>query len=324
LFAVRDVDGSDRHDAQMSNPASTPLNHVDLRKRIARFRVKARSHVQLSGDFDPGYREHFVRKSDADRDLAEGVARLGEYQAKLAAQSTYGVLVVLQAMDAAGKDGTIKHVMSGVNPQGVTVHPFKVPSLNELQHDYLWRYQAQLPARGSIGIFNRSHYEEVLVVRVHPEVLATQHLPAAAAKADIWKRRYREINDWEKYLVDNGVRIVKLFLNVSKEEQRRRFLSRIDEPDKNWKFSVADAAERERWDDYQVAYQEMLGATSTAHAPWFVVPADHKWFARLAASWIILETLMDIDPKYPKIAPDVRAKMLEIKEELEAETAGRA
>jgi PPK2 family polyphosphate:nucleotide phosphotransferase len=308
----------------MSDSPYAALTHADLRKRIARFRVKARSHVQLRDDFDPGYKEHFVKKSDAARSLAEGVAHLGEYQAKLAAQNTYGVLVVLQAMDAAGKDGTIKHVMSGVNPQGVFVHPYKVPSLAELQHDYLWRYQANLPARGSIGIFNRSHYEEVLVVRVHPEVLAAEHLPPAAVKADIWKRRYREINEWEKYLVDNGVRVVKLFLNLSKDEQRRRFLSRIDEPDKNWKFSVADATERLRWDEYQVAYEEMLGATSTTHAPWFVVPADHKWFARLAASWIILEALMDIDPHYPTVAPDVRAKMLEIKEELEAETPGHA
>jgi PPK2 family polyphosphate:nucleotide phosphotransferase len=312
-----------RHDAHMSDSPS-PLDHADLRKRIARFRVKPRSHVQLSGDFDPGYKEHFVKKADAERSLAEGVAQLGEYQAKLAAQNTFGLLVVLQAMDAAGKDGTIKHVMSGVNPQGVFVHPYKVPSLAELQHDYLWRYQANLPTRGSIGIFNRSHYEEVLVVRVHPEVLAAEHLPPAATKADIWKRRYREINDWEKYLVDNGVRVVKLFLNLSKDEQRRRFLSRIDEPDKNWKFSVADATERLRWDEYQVAYEEMLGATSTTHAPWFVVPADHKWFARLAASWIILEALMDIDPHYPTVTPDVRAKMLEIKEELEAEAPGNA
>jgi PPK2 family polyphosphate:nucleotide phosphotransferase len=308
----------------MSNSASTPVSRADLHKRIAKFRVKSRSHVELRGDFDPGYKEHFVEKADAARALAEGVVQLGEYQAKLSAQNTYGVLVVVQAMDAAGKDGTIKHVMSGVNPQGVSVHPFKVPSVNELQHDYLWRYQAQLPTRGSIGIFNRSHYEEVLVVRVHAEVLANEHLPATAVKGDIWKRRYREINDWEKYLVDNGMRIVKLFLHLSKDEQRRRFLARIDQPDKNWKFSVADALERQHWDEYQVAYEEMLGATSTAHAPWHVVPADHKWFARLAASWIILDALMDIDPKYPKVAPDVRAKMLEIREELVAEAPGHA
>jgi PPK2 family polyphosphate:nucleotide phosphotransferase len=192
-----------------------------------------------------------------------------------------------------------------------------VPSLIELQHDYLWRYQLQLPPRGSIGIFNRSHYEEVLVVRVHPELLGNEHIPGA--NAGIWKRRFREINDWERYLADNGVRIVKLFLNLSKEEQRRRFLDRIDEPDKNWKFDVADALERERWDDYQRAYEEMLSATSTKYAPWHVVPADHKWFARLAASWIILDALMDIDPKYPKVDPLTHEKMLEIKKQLLAE-----
>jgi PPK2 family polyphosphate:nucleotide phosphotransferase len=306
-----------RHDAVMENTASTPVSHADLRKRIAPFRVKPQSTVRLgddSKDFDPGFRDQFVTRADAGVALAEGVRQLGEYQARLAAQSTYAVLVILQAMDAAGKDGTIKHVLSGVNPQGVSVHPFKVPSLIELQHDYLWRYQLQLPPRGSIGIFNRSHYEEVLVVRVHPELLGNEHIPGA--KVDIWKRRFREINDWERYLADNGVRIVKLFLNLSKEEQRRRFLDRIDEPDKNWKFDVADALERQRWDDYQQAYEEMLSATSTKHAPWHVVPADHKWFARLAASWIILDALMDIDPKYPKVDPQTHEKMLQIKKEL--------
>ncbi len=309
-----------RHDAQMENSASTPVSHADLRKRIAPFRVKPRSAVRLgddSKDFDPGYRDEFVTRADAGVALAEGVRQLGEYQARLAAQSTYAVLVILQAMDAAGKDGTIKHVLSGVNPQGVSVHPFKVPSLIELQHDYLWRYQLQLPPRGSIGIFNRSHYEEVLVVRVHPELLGNEHIPGA--KTDIWKRRFREINDWERYLADNGVRIVKLFLNLSKEEQRRRFLDRIDEPDKNWKFDVGDALEREHWDEYQHAYEEMLSATSTSYAPWHVIPADHKWFARLAASWTILDALMDIDPKYPKVDPQTHAKMLRD----QGETLGR-
>jgi PPK2 family polyphosphate:nucleotide phosphotransferase len=188
-----------------------------------------------------------------------------------------------------------------------------------LQHDFLWRYQCALPERGSIGIFNRSHYEEVLVVRVHPDILDNQHLPAAAKKADIWKRRYREINDWERYLVDNGVRIVKLFLHISKEEQRQRFLDRIDEPDKNWKFAVGDALERQHWDEYQLAYQQMLCATSTRYAPWHVVPADHKWFARLAASWIILDTLMDIDPQFPKVDAETRKKLADIKKQLAAE-----
>jgi PPK2 family polyphosphate:nucleotide phosphotransferase len=297
----------------------TLLRHSEIKKRIAPLVVKPHSRVQLATDFDPDFRGSYVKKSDAAAALSEGVVQLGEYQARLAAQSTYAVLVVLQAMDAAGKDGTIKHVLSGVNPQGVGVHAFKVPSTTELQHDFLWRYQLALPARGTIGIFNRSHYEEVLVVRVHPENLDLQHLPEKSKGADVWKRRYREINDWERYLVDNGVRVVKLFLNLSKDEQRRRFLDRIDEPDKNWKFSVGDALERGRWDDYQHAYEDMLGATSTPDAPWHVVPADHKWFARLAASWIILDALMDIDPKYPTVDAATREQMLRIKKDLEAE-----
>jgi PPK2 family polyphosphate:nucleotide phosphotransferase len=297
----------------------TPLGRSEVESRIAPFEVKPGGAVHLAKDFDPDFRGSYVEKSDAAAALAEGVAQLGEYQARLAAQSTYAVLIVLQAMDAAGKDGTIKHVLSGVNPQGVGVHAFKVPSATELQHDFLWRYQQALPARGTIGIFNRSHYEEVLVVRVHPENLDLQHLPEKSKRSDIWQRRYREINDWERYLVDNGVRVVKLFLNLSKDEQRRRFLDRIDEPDKNWKFSVGDALERARWDDYQRAYEDMLAATSTRYAPWHVVPADHKWFARLAASWIILDTLMDIDPRYPKVDAATREQMLRIKKDLEAE-----
>jgi PPK2 family polyphosphate:nucleotide phosphotransferase len=306
---------------QSTKSTSNPLSHGELSKRIAPFLVKPGAEVRLKEQFDPGYRGDFVKKSQATDALAEGVSQLGEFQARLAAQDTSSVLVVLQAMDAAGKDGTIRHVFSGVNPQGVTVRSFKVPSPNELQHDFLWRYQTALPEHGSIGIFNRSHYEEVLVVRVHPEYLDSQHLPDSAKKADLWKRRFREINDWERYLVDNGVRVVKLFLNLSKDEQRRRFLARIDEPDKNWKFSVTDALERKHWDQYQQAYEQMLGATSTRHARWHVVPADHKWFARLAASWIILEALMDIDPTYPKLDRATREQMLEIKKDLEAEAS---
>ena len=208
---------------------------------------------------------------------------LADYQARLAAQDTYGVLVCLQALDAGGKDGTIRHVMSGVNPQGVHVSGFKVPSAEELDHDYLWRYACRLPARGDIGIFNRSHYEEVLVVRVHPENLDRQKLPAEAKGKGVWERRYREINDWERYLTDNGFKVVKLFLNLSKEEQRTRFFKRLDLPEKNWKFSAADVRERQRWDDYQKAFSEMLSATSTPWAPWYVIPADRKWFARICA-----------------------------------------
>src|SRR6476659_2586432 len=199
--------------------------------------------VHLARDFDPGAKHGLLDKQDGKELLRLGVELLAEYQERLAAQDTYGVLVVLQALDAAGKDGTIRHVMSGLNPQGVVVHSFKAPSVEELDHDYLWRSSQRLPARGQIGIFNRSHYEEVLVVRVHPEFLEHQHLPDAAHGKDVWNRRYREINDWERYLTDNGFRIVKMFLNVSKEEQRRRFLARIEEPEKNWKFSANDVHE---------------------------------------------------------------------------------
>ena len=231
---------------------------------IKPLRVKPGSKVNLARDFDPGYKADFVKKKDGRQLLETGIALLADYQRRLAAQDTYGVLVCLQALDAGGKDGTIRHVMSGVNPQGVQVSGFKVPSAEELDHDYLWRYACRLPARGDIGIFNRSHYEEVLVVRVHPENLDRQKLPAGAKGKGVWERRYREINDWERYLTDNGFKVVKLFLNLSKEEQRTRFFKRLDLPEKNWKFSAADVRERQRWDDYQQAFSQMLSATSTA------------------------------------------------------------
>jgi PPK2 family polyphosphate:nucleotide phosphotransferase len=229
------------------------------------------------------------------------------------------VLVVLQALDAAGKDGTIRHVMSGVNPQGVSVHSFKVPSTEELGHDFLWRYAQRLPARGEIAIFNRSHYEEVLVVRVHPENLDRQRLPKPAKQGDVWKRRYRDINGWERYLADSGFRVVKLFLNLSKEEQRKRFLRRIDLPDHNWKFSTADVTERERWDDYQVAFSEMLSHTSTEWAPWYVIPADRKWFARAAAAAVLVQTLVEIDPRFPRVTSEQRDTLLDAKLMLEGQ-----
>ena len=230
------------------------------------------------------------------------------------------MLVVLQALDAAGKDGTIRHVMSGVNPQGVQVHSFKVPSSEELDHDYLWRYARRLPARGEIGIFNRSHYEEVLVVRVHPENLERQKLPERCeAGGRMSSGAIEEINDWERYLTENGFRIVKLFLNLSNEEQRTRFLRRIDLPDHNWKFSAADVRERERWDDYQKAFSEMLSHTSTEWAPWYVIPADRKWFGRIAAGAVLVHTLMEIDPQFPVVTQERHQALLEIKETLEAQ-----
>jgi PPK2 family polyphosphate:nucleotide phosphotransferase len=293
----------------------------ERKKRIETFieplKVRPGSAVDLSRDFDPRYRSDMVHKKDGRELLQTGIALLAEYQARLAAERAHGVLVCLQSLDAGGKDGTIRHVMSGVNPQGVRVSSFKVPSAMELDHDYLWRYARQLPARGEIGIFNRSHYEEVLVVRVHPEALARQRLPAT--DESIWDRRFREINDWEHYLVDNGILVVKLFLNLSKEEQRVRFLKRIDVPERNWKFSAADARERRRWDDYQLAFSQMLSATSTERAPWYVIPADRKWFARVCAGAVLAHTLIEIDPQFPTVDPDAVAELAAARRELEVE-----
>ena len=297
-------------------------------KRIAAFirplRVKPGTRVDLAKDFDPGYKADSMRKKDGRKLLKATISLLADYQARLAAQDTYGVLVCLQALDSGGKDGTIRHVMSGMNPQGVPVSSFKVPSEEELDHDYLWRYGRRLPGRGEIGIFNRSHYEEVLVVRVHPEVLARQKLPKAVKDSDIWDRRYREINNWERYLTDNGFKIVKLFLNISKEEQRTRFLKRIDLPEKNWKFSSADVRERDHWSEYQKAFSEMLSATSTRWAPWHVIPADRKWFARVCAGAILADTLMQIDPAYPQVSAEKRQELIAAKSELEAEAPAGA
>jgi PPK2 family polyphosphate:nucleotide phosphotransferase len=291
---------------------------------IAPFRVKPGSRVTLSKDYDPSFKAGVNKKKDGVALLTGGVQLLSEYQARLAAQDSWGVLVVLQALDAAGKDGTIRHVMSGVNPQGVSVHSFKVPSAEELDHDFLWRYAQRLPERGEIGIFNRSYYEEVLVVRVHNELLDRQKLPASCKGASIWKRRYRAINEWERYLTENGIRVVKLFLNLSKEEQRIRFLRRIDLPDHNWKFSGADIRERQRWDDYQKAFSQMLSNTSTEWAPWYVIPADRKWFARIGAGAVLAQALMDIDPRFPTVTKEQREALREAEQALEAEAPGGA
>jgi PPK2 family polyphosphate:nucleotide phosphotransferase len=272
-----------------------------LAELIGPLRVPAGSQVNLERDFDPRYKAHFVKKKDGVELLEMGTAVLAEFQERLAAEATHGVVVCLQGLDAAGKDGTIRHVMSGMNPQWVRVTSFKVPSVEELDHDYLWHYTQRLPARGQIGIFNRSHYEEVLVVRVRPENLRRQKLPEAAQGPGVWTRRFREINDWERYLSENGFRVVKVLLNLSKEEQRIRFLKRIDLPDRNWKFSSSDARERVYWDAYQEAYSDMLSATSTDAAPWYVVPADRKWFARLCVSAILAHVLIGIDPRFPTV-----------------------
>jgi PPK2 family polyphosphate:nucleotide phosphotransferase len=300
----------------------------DISKRIARFiepfRVNPGSSVKLARDFDPGVKGGIEKKKDGVDLLKDGIELLTEYQARLAAQDTYGVLVVLQALDAAGKDGTIRHVMSGVNPQGVRVESFKVPSERELRQDFLRRYQERLPSRGEIGIFNRSHYEEVLVVRVHPETLLRQKLPAATREHHVWTRRYEAINDWEQYLSDNGFRIVKLFLNLSREEQRVRFLRRIDLPDHNWKFSSHDVEERQSWDAYQEAFSEMFSHTSTASAPWYVIPADRKWFARIAAAAVIANALIELDPQYPRVGDQARHDLEQAKLQLEAEAPSGA
>ncbi|MGD0746393.1 MAG: polyphosphate kinase 2 family protein [Acidimicrobiales bacterium] len=282
-------------------------------------RVTPGSSVTLAKDFDPSFTADFVEKKDGTGLLAESVQLLAAYQDRLAAQDTDGVLLCLQALDAAGKDGTIRHVMSGVNPQGVHVSSFKVPSSEELSHDYMWRYAKRLPARGEIAIFNRSHYEEVLVVRVHPELLQRQRLPSETKGKDIWNRRFAEINDWERYLSDNGIRVLKVLLNISKEEQRLRFLRRLDIPDHNWKFSASDIKERQYWDDYQRAFSDMLSHTSTRWAPWYVIPGDHKWFARICVGAILVQALEEIDPRYPEVTEEQRQQEAEAKTALMAE-----
>jgi PPK2 family polyphosphate:nucleotide phosphotransferase len=296
---------------------------VDAAKRIQRFiepfRVAPGSTVDLAADFDPAFEAGVRRKKEGIALLDEGIELLATYQERLAAQDTHGVLVVLQALDAAGKDGTIRHVMTGVNPQGVRVESFKVPSARELDQDFLRRYQTRLPSRGEIGIFNRSHYEEVLVVRVHPENLLREKLPPETRGDDIWKRRYEAINDWERYLSWNGFRIVKIFLNLSKEEQRRRFLRRIELADHNWKFSAHDVEERRSWDAYQDAFSEMFTRTSTKWAPWYVIPADRKWFARIAAAAVIAHALIDVDPHPPTLDDEALLGLKAAKAQLEGE-----
>jgi PPK2 family polyphosphate:nucleotide phosphotransferase len=271
-------------------------------------RVAPGRKVQLHRDFRPEAIHGPTSKREALTRLSEGVTLLVDYQDRLAAQDAVGVLLIIQGLDAAGKDSTIKHVMNGVNPQGVEVRSFKQPSVEELNHDFLWRYQRSLPGRGRIGIFNRSQYEEVLVVRVHHQLLAEERLPEEQ-KSGVWNRRYREINEWERHLVDNGIRVVKVLLNLSKDEQARRILKRIDDPAKNWKFSPSDILERQYWDQYQKAFDTMLSRTSTEWAPWYVVPADHKWFSRLATAAVLIRALAEIDPHYPRPAPEIIREM---------------
>ncbi len=269
------------------------------------FRVSKGKDFRLK-EVDPDDTLEFTKedKSLAKEALASGVMALAELQDKLYAQDKWAVLLIFQAMDAAGKDGAIKHVMSGVNPQGCEVYSFKSPSSEDLDHDYLWRCMKCLPNRGHIGIFNRSYYEEVLVVRVHPEFLAKQKLPPQLAGKQIWEKRFEDIRNFEQYLARNGVVVRKFFLHVSKKEQKRRFLDRINDSQKNWKFSSNDAAERDFWDDYMEAYEQMIQETATKAAPWYVVPADNKWFTRVVVAAAVIETLEDLDLKYPEVGED--------------------
>ena len=267
------------------------------------FRITKGKDFRLK-DVDPNDTLEFTKEADKSRAkeaLVTGVEALAELQDKLYAQDKWAVLLIFQAMDAAGKDGAIKHVMSGVNPQGCEVYSFKSPSNEDLDHDYLWRCMKCLPNRGHIGIFNRSYYEEVLVVRVHPDFLAKQKLPPKLVGKQIWKDRYEDIRNFEQYLTRNGVVVRKFFLHVSKKEQKRRFLDRINNPSKNWKFSSNDANERDYWDDYMEAYEEMIQGTATREAPWYVVPADNKWFTRVIVGSAVIETLASLDLAYPKV-----------------------
>jgi PPK2 family polyphosphate:nucleotide phosphotransferase len=275
--------------------------------------------ISLARDFDPTFKGEYIDRKEAEGRLADGIQRLARYQDMLYAQNQYAVLIILQAMDAAGKDGTIKHVMSGINPQGCQVFSFKAPSDEELDHDFLWRCNKALPERGRIGIFNRSYYEEVLVARVHPTILARQRLPAEAAAGHIWRRRFRDINNFERYLTGNGIVVLKFFLHLSKEEQKKRFLARINRPEKNWKFSAADVQERMYWDDYMAAYEDMFNHTSTRWAPWHIIPADHKWFTRLAVGTVIYAKLRSLGLAYPTIDDKQRQGLITAKEMLEAE-----
>lgn len=267
-------------------------------------------------DFTADYKN----KEEAVADLAENNKRLSKLQDTLYAQNTQALLIIFQALDAAGKDSAIKHVMSGVNPQGCEVVSFKTPSMTELEHDFMWRSIVKLPERGRIGVFNRSYYEEVLVVRVHPEILSGQQLSEEIKNdKNIWNKRFEDIKNFETYLTNNGVHVLKFFLNVSKEEQKERFLARIDEPEKNWKFSVQDVKERAFYDDYQKAYQSALEATSTKNAPWFVIPADKKWFTRIAVSEIICQKLEAMDLHYPRLSEAQMESLREAKKMLESE-----
>ena len=276
----------------------------------SRFRLK---------EFDPAETLGLKSKEHAKEALDRGIARLAKLQEKLYAQDRWAILLILQAMDAAGKDSTIKHVMSGVNPQGCQVNSFKAPSDEELQHDFLWRTSRSLPERGKIGIFNRSYYEEVLVVRVHPELLARQRIPMQLVSDNVWQKRFEDINAFERYITGNGIVVLKFFLHISKKEQKSRFLERIEDPEKNWKFSMSDALERQHWGKYMRAYEDMIRNTSAKHAPWYVVPADHKWFARLVVAEATIAAMESLDLAFPKMDTEKKKELKDARAALEHE-----
>ena len=305
----------------MSDDTPDMKRIVDVSRQFSRpYRVQRGARFKLA-DFDPDDTGHLGSedKPRAQEALAIGRSALSELQEMLYAQDCWSVLLVFQAMDAAGKDGAIKHVMSGINPQGCQVVSFKARTSDELDHDYMWRCMKNLPERGRIGIFNRSYYEEVLVVKVHPEFLKGQKLPPSLVTKKIWDDRYEDIRGFERYLARNGTRIVKFFLNVSRAEQKKRFLERIEHPEKNWKFSAADVRERGHWDDYMAAYQTMIRETASDEAPWYVVPADNKWYTRLVVAAAIVDTLAALDLHYPKVTKEQLAALAAAKEELLAE-----
>src|SRR5262252_3473773 len=281
---------------------------MKTRKIAHRYRVKHGKNFRLK-DFDPGDTGHLHSKEHANQALQDCIARTADLQDRLYAQDNWALLLIFQAMDAAGKDSAIKHVMSGVNPQGCEVHSFKAPSERELQHDFLWRTTRVLPERGHIGIFNRSYYEEVLVVRVHPEQLKAQKLPSSLVTDDVWDERFEDIRCFERHMTRSGTAIRKFFLHVSQQEQKKRFLERLEEPEKNWKFSPSDVRERKCWSDYQDAYEDLIGNTATKPAPWHVVPADHKWFTHLVISTVIVDALESLRLDYPKVDPQKRKEL---------------
>ncbi|MCU0386355.1 MAG: polyphosphate kinase 2 family protein [Flavihumibacter sp.] len=302
------------------------MNHTAFQSYLDTLRVQPQQKVSLKKDFLTDYDYKSMSKEEGEQLLAEGVQNLSLMQDKLYAHNRHSILIVLQAMDAAGKDGAIKHVMSGFNPQGVKVTSFKTPSKEELDHDYIWRHYKALPGRGEIGIFNRSHYENVLVTRVHPEYILSENLPGIEKTEDItpafWDKRLKQINRFEKNLAQNGTLILKFFLHVSKKEQKKRFLERIDDPSKNWKFASADVEERQYWDQYMQVYEEMLSATSKDNAPWFVLPADDKWFTRLCLAAIISREFNKLDPTYPKVSDAEKAQLQMMREKLMQESNG--